>query len=458
MQKLEGRDTYTPTDASQVRGDCDFVIKHGQPVQVLQSLKTLSNNSDVNLQSGKTEQDLRVPVLNMRGEPLMPTTPGKARRLLEQMKAKVVSRKPFTIQLNHQTGETKQPIKLGIDAGYKTIGFSAITEKKEVMSGEIILRADISKLMVERRMYRRGRRNKLWYRQPRFDNRGKEDWLAPSIKHKFSSHIRLIEKIKKLLPITQVIIEVAKFDIQKIKNPNIISEDYQQGEQNGFWNVREYVLHRDNHECQHCHGKKKDLILEVHHINGKSEGATERPEEFITVCETCHDDHHAGKDIIPKKEIKQFKSETFMTAIRWKMVDAFDCNYTYGYQTKSKRISLKLSKSHVNDAFVIAGGSIQERCKSFSVKQVRRNNRCLQINRKGFKPSIRRQHYSLQPYDVVDYNGDDYLVKGVHCRGTYIVISNSIEKLDINIKKVKLICYGKGFSLSLHQSLFSGSI
>jgi len=38
---------------------------------------------------------LRVPVLNMRGELLMPTTPAKARRLLKQEKAKVVKRKLY---------------------------------------------------------------------------------------------------------------------------------------------------------------------------------------------------------------------------------------------------------------------------------------------------------------------------------------------------------------------------
>ena len=36
------------------------------------------------------------------------------------------------------TGETKQPVTLGIDAGYKHIGFSAVTEKRELISGEAV--------------------------------------------------------------------------------------------------------------------------------------------------------------------------------------------------------------------------------------------------------------------------------------------------------------------------------
>ena len=82
MQKLEKRNTYTPTNASLVRSNCDSVIKHGQSDQVLQNLKTFSNNSEENLQSGKTEQDLRVPVLNMHKKSLILMTVVKPRKLL----------------------------------------------------------------------------------------------------------------------------------------------------------------------------------------------------------------------------------------------------------------------------------------------------------------------------------------------------------------------------------------
>ena len=447
MQKLEKRHNNTPTDAPQIRSNCNSVIKHDCMVgQVLQNTKTFSSDSDVDQQSGKTGHNLSVYVINLQKEPLMPTIPAKARHLLEQGKAIVVSRKPFTIQLLETKGTTKQSINLGIDAGYKTIGFSAKTSKKELISGEVNLRTNISKLLEQRRNYRRTRRSRLWHRQPRFDNRSKpERWLAPSIQHKLDSHVRLVEKIKTLLPVTKTIVEIANFDIQKIKNPDIQGEEYQQGEQLGFWNVREYVLHRDNHTCQHCHGKKKDLILQVHHINGKAEGATDRPEEFLTVCKTCHDGHHAGIDIIPKKKVKNFKPETFMTMVRWKIVNALGCGHTYGYITKTNRIKQGLEKSHVNDAFIIAGGTTQERCKPYMVKQVRRNNRSIQTNRKGFKPSIRRQRYKLQPNDLIRYYGKEYRVKGMFNKGGWIrLVDGTKEIINSNVKNAELICYGKG--------------
>jgi hypothetical protein len=144
------------------------------------------------------------------------------------------------------------------------------------------------------------------------------------------------------------------------------------------------------------------------------------------------------------KKRKGFKPETFMTAIRWKLVNALGCKHTYGYITKSGHIELKLPKSHVNDAFVISGGTTQERCVPFEIKQTRRNNRSLQLNRKGFKPAIRRKHYNLQPSDIVRYNNKEYVSKGCHSKDASIVIANEREKLDVSIKKVELVCYGKG--------------
>lgn len=453
MQKLEAKSKNIPVDTSLV---------HCSMSPCLNSLCGESgSDTGIRLASNIPEENLRLPmggpkaitpvyVLNKDGRQLMPCTPTKARHLLRDSKAKVVRCNPFTIQLLWDCENYIQPVTLGIDAGYSHIGFSAVTDKKELISGEVKLRNDVSKKLTERRMYRRNRRNKLWYREPRFLNRvssKKEGWLAPSIKHKLNSHIRLIEKIKELLPISKVIVEVANFDIQKIKNPDIGGEEYQKGEQLGFYNVKEYVLHRDGHICQHCKGKSKDKRLQVHHIRGKKEGATNRPEELITVCKTCHDNHHKGINPISIKKIKTFKPETFMSTVRWKLVDLLDCQYTYGYKTKYDRIRLGLEKSHSNDAFVIAGGNGQLRSVQYSVNQIRRNNRCLQLNRKGFKPSIRRQRYKLQPHSLVKFNNLILQVKGVHCKGARVMLEN---KKSVRVDDVELYKYMRGWQFLSH--------
>ena len=70
-------------------------------------LKTSPNSSDVDRQSGRTGRDLRVPVINMRGDALMPTTPAKAKHLLDDGRAKVVKRKPLhhTAKLSDRRNE-----------------------------------------------------------------------------------------------------------------------------------------------------------------------------------------------------------------------------------------------------------------------------------------------------------------------------------------------------------------
>jgi len=82
----------------------------------------------------------------------MPCSPAKARLLLKEKKAIVKRRTPFTIQLTIATGEAKQPVSLGIDAGYKHVGLSASTEKAELYASEVELRrtSPICSLLVAR--------------------------------------------------------------------------------------------------------------------------------------------------------------------------------------------------------------------------------------------------------------------------------------------------------------------
>ena len=104
----------------------------------------------------------------MRGKPLMPCSPAKARHMLKAGKAFVVRRTPFTIKLT----ETKQDVTLGVDAGARHVGISATTEKEEVFASEVALRQDITGLLADRLAFRRARRNrKTGYRSPRFNNR-----------------------------------------------------------------------------------------------------------------------------------------------------------------------------------------------------------------------------------------------------------------------------------------------
>ncbi|MDR1540477.1 MAG: RRXRR domain-containing protein, partial [Clostridiales bacterium] len=174
-------------------------------------------------------------VLNKNGKPLMPTKRhGKARHLLKDGMAKVAKLEPSAIQLLYDSSEYTRPISLGVDAGSKTIGISATTEKEELYCAEVKLRTDIVDLLSTRRAFRRARRNrKTRHRKPRFNNRVRskhKGWLAPSIENKIQTHIKTVVNIHKILPIAKTIVEVAAFDIQKIKNPDTSGKDCQQGD------------------------------------------------------------------------------------------------------------------------------------------------------------------------------------------------------------------------------------
>lgn len=430
-------------------------------------------------------------VLSKYGTPLMPTERhGKVRRMLKDGRARVVKAKPFTIQLTYETTHHTQPITLGVDAGYQKIGLSAVTFEKELLSAECTLLQGQAERNKERVMYRRQRRNRIRYRASRFNNRRKpEGWLPPSIQHKLDSHLRLVTWVKKLLPITNVVVKVASFDIQAIKNPDIQGKEYQQGEKAGFWNLREYILHRDSHQCQNpnCRNKSKDPVLQTHHIGFWKGDMTNRPGNMITLCDKCHrpENHKEGKFLWGwQPKVKPFRAETFMTIVRWRLVNLIGCRHTYGYITKARRIELKLEKSHANDAFIIAEGRNQIRCKTFNIEQVRRNNRSLEkfydsrfidirtgekvsgqelncgrrtrnknLNGPNLRVyrskkvskgrvSIRKQRYPYQPKDIVEYNGQRYIVKGVQNCGAYVKLAELSK--PVRIELVKPVRYNKG--------------
>lgn len=349
-------------------------------------------------------------VISQNGQPLMPTeNHAKVSILLKNKKAKVIKRCPFTIQLTYDSTNYTQDITLGVDSGSKHIGLSATTRSKVLFESDVELRNDIVNLLSTRRQNRRTRRNrKTRYRKSRFDNRKRKNgWLVPSIQNKVDSHLTVIRKVHDILPITKVIVEVASFDIQKIKNPMISGTEYQQGEQLDFWNVREYVLFRDGHICQCCKGKSKDKILNVHHIESRKTGGN-APNNLITLCETCHTGYHKGSVKLPKTIHRgmSFKDAAFMGIMRWafynKLKEIYpNVNLTYGYITKNTRIKNSLPKEHYTDARCISGNpkAISSGMVYYQ-KKVRCHNRQIHKNT-ILKGGIRKRNQA--PYNVMGF-------------------------------------------------------
>lgn len=413
-------------------------------------------------------EQMKVCVINKNGRPLMPTTPRKARLLLKSGKAKIARRKaPFTIQLVYGSSGYVQPATLGIDAGYSHIGFSAVNDKEELIGGELTMLSGMSERITEKRKYRRMRRNRKRYRQPLPLKNQPQGWLAPSIQHKLDTHHWLIDRIKSVLPIKQVAIKVASFDIQKIKDPTIDGKGYQQGEQYEFAHLREYVLHRDGHKCQNpdCKNKAKEAILQVHHLGfwKNPPDRTDRPANLMTLCSKCHTPKNHKKEGFLygwEPKLKAFKGETFMSTVRWRLTQEGAYEATYGCITKAKRRELQLEKSHHNDAFAIATGTTQARTYLLLLEQVRRHRRSLEqfydaryVDTRDKEPktgtelssgrrtrnknlsgenlrsyrghklskgrrAIKRKRYTYKQHDIVLFEGKAYEVIGMQNLGT----------------------------------------
>lgn len=395
-------------------------------------------------------------VLNKNGQPLMPTERhGKVRRMLKSGEAVVVSRCPFTIQFTYESTNYTQEVTLGVDAGSKHIGLSATTKDKVLFESDVTLRNDIVNLISTRSQNRRTRRNrKTRYRKPRFNNRKRNDgWLAPSVQNKVDTHLTVIRKVHEILPIAKIIVEVASFDIQKIKNPTISGTEYQQGEQLGFWNVREYVLFRDGHTCQCCKGKSKDKILNIHHIESRKTGG-DAPNNLITLCETCHKGYHKGTVKLPKTIYRgmSFRDAAFMGIMRWAFYNKLKEEYpnvslTYGYITKNTRITNSLPKEHHIDARCISGNpKATSDGVVFSQRKVRCHNR--QIHKNTIqKGGVRRRNQApykvmgFRLFDKVRWNGQECFIFGRRIDGRFAIRKLDGTKINeqLSYKKIKLI-------------------
>jgi hypothetical protein len=368
MQKFKVKFQNSPTDAPQVCSSENPVLNRDQSLSVQDKVLTL-NNLEVDQHQHKGGQGSRVPVityvLNQRGKPLMPCSARKARVLIKKGEARVIKINPFfIIQLKKATGEQVQKCSIGIDTGYKNVGFSVVTYQKEIVAGTLILDQKTSKRLTERRMYRKFRRSKLWYREPRFNNRKIEKgWLPPSTQRRFDTQVKFIKRLQNIIPTNKLFVEVGNFDIQKIENPDIAGIQYQQGSLFEYQNMRNFLMAREHGKCQLC-GKEfsKGNGSHIHHVISRAQGGTDREQNLALLHERCHSKLHKKKLFHLLRSNKQYKDASFMNIVRWRFREVFpDCYFIYGNETFVKRNELKLEKSHCNDAFVIADGVVPTR-------------------------------------------------------------------------------------------------
>jgi len=169
---------------------------------------------------------MRIPVVDQNHEPLMPTTPARARKWIESGKA--VKRwsdcGQFYVQLTGEpSGYAVQPIVVGIDPGKKYSGIGVQSSQFTLYTAHLILPFQtVRDRMDARRLMRRGRRgrrinrkiafSKRAHRQKRFANR-RQGKLAPSIRANRQLELRVVAELCQIYPVAEIRYEYVRADV-----------------------------------------------------------------------------------------------------------------------------------------------------------------------------------------------------------------------------------------------------
>ena len=265
-------------------------------------------------------------------------------------------------------------VHVKIDPGSKETGISIVrcdTKGTHALSFCTLKHrgAQIHKKMGQRANYRRRRRSaNRRYRAPRFNNRKRRaGWLPPSLKHRVDTIITWVKRFKKWAPLTEISMELVRFDTQKLQNPEISGVEYQHGVLFGY-EVKEYLLEKWGHKCAYC--GKKNVPLEVEHIVPKSRGGTNRVSNLTIACHTCN--QTKGNELVSDflknkpedlKKIQQqqktpLKDAACMNATRWKLFNelrqfTLPVETGSGGRTRWNRRQLKIPKEHWLDALCV---------------------------------------------------------------------------------------------------------
>src|SRR5260370_29904354 len=146
-------------------------------------------------------------VVDVEKRPLDPCHPARARRLLDQGKAAVWRRYPFTLMLKRAVPDAQpHPLRVKLDPGSRVSGLAVVNDAtgQVVWAGELTHRGQqVHAALLARRALRRGRRQRnTRYRPARFANRRRPaGWLPPSLESRVSNLLTWVARLRRFAPI-----------------------------------------------------------------------------------------------------------------------------------------------------------------------------------------------------------------------------------------------------------------
>lgn len=379
-------------------------------------------------------------VLGMDGKPQMPTKRRRhVQKLLDTGKARIAGHVPFTIQLRYPNDSVLQPVILAEDPGRTNIGVAAVGSHGELFFSAVVetRNREIRKLMDERRAHRRASRNgerkarqRLAKRyqtmlkagmlmrklpqygddgyitckgirntQARFCNRKrKKGWITPTVEQLVRTHINVVRKIGRILPLTDAALEVNRFAFMQMEDPSVTGIDFQNGSLKGYDDLHACIRELQHGRCLLC-GKP---ITQYHHIQPRSKGGSDTLQNIAGLCDACHERVHKESAIERKLHklhsglVKKYAAVSALNQvipfISKRLIEEFPKNHVRfctGRDTSIVRSSLGYKKTkdrplHETDAYCIAltaYGLIPKNLPAFDkvyqIKQFRRQNRAL---------------------------------------------------------------------------------
>ena len=302
-------------------------------------------------------------VLDTHKQPLDPIHPAEARKLLRGGQAAIFRTYPFTIILKFGGTQAPEPLRVKVDPGSKTTGLAVVHNA----TGRVVWGANlnhrgqrIKDALAGRRAIRRSRRNrKTRYRQRRFLNRKRpQGWLAPSLQSRVDNIVTWVKRLGMVSNVTDISMELVRFDMQQMDHPEISGVEYQQGELAGY-EVREYVLEKFNRRCAYC--KVENVPMQIEHIVPRARGGSNRVSNLTLACEPCNQKKGArtaeefGYPEVQRQAKRPLKDAAAVNSTRWKLYQALQASgmpieVGSGGRTKFNRRRLGLPKDHWIDA------------------------------------------------------------------------------------------------------------
>ena len=418
----------------------------------------------------------RVFVLDANQKPLMPCHPARARQLLKQQKAAVFRCFPFTIILKHRTGGVRQPVAQKADPGARTTGLVLVATfkrgKRCIWAGELNHRGhQVKQAIQKRKTIRRSRRSrKTRYRQPRFLNRTRpKGWLPPSLKSRVDNIASWTSRLRRYVPISQLAMELTRFDTQKLQHPEISGVEYQQGTLFGY-ELREYLLEKWGRGCVYC--KAQGVPLQVEHMTPKSRGGSDRVSNLTLACGKCNlkkgtqTAAEFGFGQLQAKGQQSLRAAAYMNATRYAILEVLkktglpvECGT--GGRTKYNRAVQGYPKAHWLDAMCVGESGekvfVEERHQVLQIKARGRGKRqkC-NVDRYGFPRGKAKRHKRVRGFgsgDLVEAKVPKGKKKGryvgrvlVRQSGSFDLQTSASRVSGLSHKYCKLIQRNDGYS------------